>query len=161
MRAQVSSTDPGYLPGGEPDPALLAALAHDMAPLRPSRPDIFQEAAAYAAQGLAVDWAFLGTSVGTVPELLLELAGIRAAMRTWYDKQPDEVVREASAYSARLSEVWSELRLLEQRGLREYTQMRTMQVTPVIEEIDRQYKFAQSRIAMLRQDIDLSKGAGA
>lgn len=160
MKASVSSTDPGYLPGNDPDPALLAALANDMAPMRASRPDKFEEAVTYAAAGLQVDWAFIGTSVGTVPELLLELAGIKAAIRTWYDKQPDEVVREASGYSARLTEIWTELRLLEQRGLREYTQMRTMQVTPVIEEIDRQYKFAQSRIAMLRQDIDLSKGAG-
>jgi len=157
----MSSTQPGYLPGAEPDPALLAALADDIAPLRPSRVDIFTEAAEYARQGIPVDWAFLGTSVGTVPALLLELAGIKAAIRTWYDKAPDEVVREASAYSARLTEVWSELRLLEQRGLREYTQMRTMQVTPVLEEIDRQFKFAQSRIAMMRQDIDMTKGAGA
>lgn len=162
MKAQVETVVPGTLPGGDPDPTLLAALVHEMAPLRASRPDIFQHAATAAAAGQPVDWAFLGTSVGTVPELLLELAGIKAAIRTWYDKQPDEVLREAAAYSARLTEIWTELRILESRGLRDYTQMRTMQVTPVIEEIDRQFKINQSRIAMLRQDIDLmSRGGGA
>lgn len=160
MKAQVSSTDPGYVPGPPPDPTLLAALVHDMAPMRLSRPEIFAQAAAAAAAGQVVNWVRLGTSVGTVPELLLELAGIKAAIRTWFDKQPDEVLREASAYSARLTEIWTELRLLEVGGAREYTQMRTMQVQPVIDEIDRQYKVNQSRIAMLRQDIDLmSRGA--
>lgn len=162
MKATVDTIDPGYLPGPDPDPALLAALASDVAPLRDSRPDVFAQAAAASRAGQAYDWAHLGTSVGTVPELLLELAGIKAAIRTWYDKQPDEVLREASAYSSRLTEVWTELRLLETRGMREYTQMRTMQVQPVLDEIDRQFKINQSRIAMLRQDLDMAtRGGGA
>jgi hypothetical protein len=162
MKTAVASTDPGYLPGPAPDPMLLAALASDIAPLRPSRPDVFEAAAVAARAGQPVDWAHLGTSVGTVPELLLELAGIKAAIRTWYDKQPDEVLRESSAYSARLTEIWTELRLLETRGLREYTQMRTMQVQPVLDEIDRQHKLSVSRIAMMRQDIDMAtRGGGA
>lgn len=161
MRATVTSTDPGYLPGGEPDPDLLLALADDMAPLRPSDTQVYATAVSASQAGLAFNWIQLGTSVGTPAELLLELAGIKAAIRTWFDKQPDEVLREAAAYSARLTELWTELRLLETAGNRQYTQMRTMQVTPVQEEIDRQYKFAQSRIAMMRQDIDLTKGAGA
>lgn len=157
MKAAVKSIDPGYVPGPAPDPALLTALAHDMAPLRPSRPDRF----AAAAQLGTTDFKRLGTSVGTVPELLLELAGVKAAIRTWFDKQPDEVIREASAYSARLTEVWTELRLLEVSGERSYTQMRTMQVGPVIEEIDRQFKFAQSRITMQRLDVEmLTRGGG-
>lgn len=96
------------------------------------------------------------TSVGSHAELLLEMAGVKAAIRTWYDKQPDEVIREASAYSARLTEIWTELRILESYD-RQYTQLRTMQVTPVLDEIDRQYRFAQSRIAMSRQDLDLNR----
>lgn len=157
MKASVKSTDPGYVPGPAPDPALLAALANDMAPIRPSRIDVFEAARLHQT----LDFKRLGTSVGTVAELLLELAGIKAAIKTWYDKQPDEVIREASAYSARLTEVWTELRLLEVSGDRAYTQMRTMQVTPVIEEIDRQFKFAQSRITMQRLDVEmLTRGGG-
>jgi hypothetical protein len=148
MKAVVEGNDEvGYLPTTPPDPALLAALAHSMAPLRPSQPQAFHNAGP----------APLPTSVGDRASVLLELAGIKAAIRTWYDKQPDEVVREASAYSARLTEVWTELRLLEQYD-RQYTQLRTMQVDPVLTEVDRQYKFAQSRIAMARQDLDLIRG---
>lgn len=139
--------DVGYISTAPPDPMLLAALAHSMAPLRPSQPAAYLQNPANP----------LPTSVGSKVEVLLELAGIKAAIRTWHDKQPDEVIREASAYSARLTEMWTELRLLEQYD-RQYNQVRTMQVDPVLTEVDRQYKFAQSRIAMARQDIDLLKG---
>lgn len=135
----------GFIPTRAPDPALLAALAHSMAPLRPSRPEAFLNGTRP-----------MPTSVGSHAELLLELAGIKAAIRTWHEKQPDEVIREASAYSARLVEVWTELRILESYD-RQYTQMRTLQVTPVLDEIDRQYRFASSRIAMARQDLDLNR----
>lgn len=132
MRTQVEATkEGGFLSAVPIDRDLLSALANDMAPLR--------------------------TGVDNKAELLLELAGIKAAIRTWYDKQPDQVLREASAYSARLTEMWTELRLLE-RDDRQFTQMRTMQVQPVLDEIDRQYRFNQSRIAIARQDIDLIRG---
>lgn len=147
----TGNDDVGYLPRRAPDPDLLAALANNMAPLRPSRPEAFIQ----PADGRYTD-RLMPTSVGSYPEVLLELAGIKAAIRTWHNKQPDEVIREASAYSARMTELWTELRILEQYD-RQYTQLRTMQVTPVLEEIDRQYRFAQSRIAMSRQDLDLNR----
>ena len=125
------SEETGYLPESPIDPALLQALATDMAPLR--------------------------TDVDSRTGVLLELAGIKAAIRTWFDKQPDQVLREASAYSARLTELWTELRLLEAHD-RQWTQLRTQQVQPILDEIDRQYRFSQSRIAMMRQDIDLARG---
>lgn len=158
MKSLVEGTkEGGFLPSTAPDAALLAALAHDIAPLRPSRPQAYVELAANPG----VSFARLQTSVGTPSALLLELAGIKAAIRTWHDKQPDEVLREASAYSARLTEVWTELRLLEVHE-RTFLQLRTMQVTPVLEEIDRQMKFALARISMLRQDLDMAiKGGGA
>lgn len=155
MRAHVQGSDEvGYLRQEVPDVALLAALAHDMAPLRVSGLS-FAPNAANAVAGI------MTTSVGTPIEMLSELVGIKAAIRTWYQKQPDEVLREASAYTARLTEVWTELRLLEQRD-RQYLQLRTMQVQPVLDEIDRQLKISTSRIAMLRQDLDaVLKGGGA
>lgn len=113
------------------DPQLLAALATDLAPLYDGAPS---------------------TRAG----VLMELAGIKASIRTWYDKQPDQVIREASAYSARLTELWTDLRLLEAHD-REWTQLRTMQVQPVLDEIDRQYRFQITRVAIARQDIDLSR----
>ena len=155
MRAQVQGNDDvGYLPQDTPDVALLSALAHGMAPLRPSGL-MFAPGAPSPIAGM------IATSVGTPIELLEELVGIKTAIRTWYQKQPDEVLREAGAYTARLTEVWTELRLLEQRD-RQYLQLRTMQVQPVLDEIDRQLKIGQSRIAMLRQDLDaVIRGGGA
>jgi hypothetical protein len=55
--------------------------------------------------------------------------------------------------------MWTELRLIEPFD-RTFAQVRTMQVQPVLDEIDRQYKFAQSRIAMMRQDLDMARGPG-
>ena len=98
----------------------------------------------------------LRTGVASRMDVLLELAGIKTAIRLWHTKQPDQVLYEASAYSARLTELWTDLRLLETND-RTYTQLRTMQVQPVLDEIDRQYRFNQSRIAIARQDIDLSR----
>lgn len=132
-KATMTGTEErGFLDTTPLDPALLAALANDMAPLSDGEPT-------------------------TRVAVLMELAGIKAAIRTWFDKQPDQVIREASAYSARLTELWTGLRLLESQD-RQWTQLRTMQVQPVLDELDRQYRFCQSRIAMMRQDIDLARG---
>lgn len=149
MRATLEgNSEVGFLSARPPDPALLAALANDMAPLRPSHPEAFLNGPAP-----------MPTSVGSRAEVLLELAGIKAAIRTWYNKQPDEVIRESSAYSARLTELWTELRLLEQYD-RSLLQLRTMQVQPVLDELDRQYRLQQSRIAMARQDLDMVNPRG-
>jgi len=154
VKALIEGTqEQGFLPSHPPDPMLLAALAEDMAPLRPSRPEVFAEMQGYPGAAITS----FQTSVGSRISLLLELAGIKVAIRTWYEKQPDQVLREASAYSARLTEVWTELRLLESHN-RDYMQLRTMQVQPILDEIDRQFKVNQSRIAMMRQDLDLIKG---
>jgi hypothetical protein len=127
----VAGTDSGgYVEQAGVDPALLAALAGEMAPLR--------------------------TGVGSRVEVLQELMAIKAAICTWHRKEVGQVLQEASAYSARLTELWTELRLLESSD-RAFTQLRTMQVQPVLDEVDRQYRFATSRIALMRQDIDLSR----
>lgn len=147
MKATLQGNDEvGYISTQPPDPELLALLANDMAPLRPSRPDAFATGEAHP----------MPTSVGSRAEVLVELAWIKVAIRGWHQKQPDEVIREASAYSARLTELWTELRILEQYD-RQFTQLRTQQVTPVLDEVDRQYRFASSRIAMARQDLDLNR----
>ena len=126
----TGTPEQGFIDESTPvDPALLQALATSIAPMSVGDPD---DRAA----------------------VLLELAGIKAAMRTWHAKQPDQILYEASAYSARLTELWTGLKLIEGHD-RQWTQIRTQQVQPVIDEIDRQHGFAKSRIAMMRQDIDL------
>lgn len=121
-----------------------------LAPVAPIDPDLLRE--------IAQDMAPLyGGPITSKAAVLQELSGIKAAVRTWYDKQPDQVIREASAYSARLTELWTDLRILEATD-RQYTQLRTMQVQPVLDEIERQYRYASSRIAMARQDLDMLRG---
>ena len=146
MKARVEgSEDTGYIPQGPMDQALLAVLGDEMAPMRPSRPEAFQ----YMVHMGVNQPVHTHLSVGTRGELLLELAG------------PAEVLREASAYSARPTELWTELRLVEAYD-RTYQQMRTMQVQPVLDEIGRQMEMTKSKIAMLRQDLDMTlKGGGA
>ena len=152
MKARVEgSEDTGYIPQGPMDQALLAVLGDEMAPMRPSRPEAFQ----YMVHMGVNQPLHSSLSVGSRGELLLELAGIKTAIRTWHSKQPDEVLREASAYSARLTELWTELRLVEAYD-RTYQQMRTMQVQPVLDEIGRQMEMTKSKIAMLRQDLDMT-----
>lgn len=133
VQGVVKGTEEQGFISGDVDETLLRALAEDMAPL--------------------------GTSVDSRAGVLLELAGIKAAIQTWHRKDPSLVLREASAYTARLTTMWTELRELEGRD-REWTQLRTMQVQPVLDEVERQYKFIQSRIALMRQEIDMLGGAG-
>jgi len=157
MKTNVEgSQEGGFIQTTPPDPDLLAAIAAGgIAPMRDSVIDGFNA----MAQDHRITANMVATSLGTKGQVLLELAAIKAAIRTWYQKQPDEVVREASAYSARLTEMWTELRLVEPFD-RTLLQVRTMQVQPVLDEIDRQYKFATSRIAMMRQDIDMLRSGG-
>lgn len=133
ISTMTGSDEQGHIDLDTPvDPEILSALVDDMAPMGVGGPT-------------------------TRAAVLLELAAIKIAIRTWHDKQPDQILREASAYSARLTELWTELKLVESHD-RQWTQVRTQQVTPILDEIDRQYEFAKSRIAMMRQDIDILRG---
>ena len=65
-------------------------------------------------------------------------------------------IREAVGCSGRLTEMLTDLTILESYD-RTYTQMIQQQVTPVLEELDRQFTMASSRIAMARQDLDMNR----
>jgi len=95
--------------------------------------------------------------LGPIPEIEKELDLIAAAIRTFHAKPPDLVMRECSAYSARLTEL---LVLIHRReaGSRLWLKVRTQQVDRFLEEIDRQWKTASRLIEVSRQDIDLSRG---
>jgi hypothetical protein len=85
-----------------------------------------------------------------------ELDLIAAAIRVFWRKQPDQVLRECSAYSARLTELAVLLHRVE-AGNRQYTRIRTQQVERFLAEIDRQWKTASRLVEVMRQDIDLSR----
>jgi hypothetical protein len=94
--------------------------------------------------------------LGTRELIEKELDLIAAAIRSFYRKQPDQVMRECSGYSARLTELAVLLHRVE-AGNRQYTRIRTQQVERFIAEIDRQWKTASRLVEVMRQDVDLSR----
>lgn len=103
--------------------------------------------------------AYLMGGLGTKDQIQGELDGIAAAMRSFHLKQPDQVLRECGAYSARLTELSVLLHRAEgSADGRSYQRVRTMQVQRFIEELDRQFKIASRLIEVARQDIALAGG---
>jgi uncharacterized membrane-anchored protein len=95
--------------------------------------------------------------LGDRAEIEKELDLIAAVIRTFHRKPADMVMRECSAYSARLTEMAV---LLHRRegGNRQYTRIRTQQVERFLSELDRQWKTASRLIEVNRQDIELLGG---
>lgn len=95
--------------------------------------------------------------LGPKAEVEKELDLIIAAIRSFYAKPADMVLRECSAYTARLTELCVLLHRVE--GLdRTYTRVRTQQVERFLMELDRQWKTASRLIEVQRQDIEVMRG---
>lgn len=76
-------------------------------------------------------------------------------VRTFWEMEPDQVLRSCGALSARCTELGVHLHRLE--GKREWKQVRTLQVERLISELDRQFKIASRLIEVRRQDIALER----
>lgn len=94
--------------------------------------------------------------LGERAEIEKELDLIAAAIRTFHRKQADQVLRECSGYSARLTEMAVLLHRVEGAS-RQYTRIRTQQVERFLAELDRQWKTASRLIEVQRQDMELMK----
>ena len=94
--------------------------------------------------------------LGDREEIEKELDLIAAAIRMFYRKQPDQVMRECAGYSARLTELAVLLHRVE-AGNRQYTRIRTQQVERFLSELDRQFKTASRLVEVQRQDLELMK----
>jgi hypothetical protein len=80
-----------------------------------------------------------------------------ADMRTFYTREPDEVIRMCSGHSARLSELRVRIQRVEDMR-REWRNVRTREIEPALEELERQYA-AASRLHSIRElDFRLSGG---
>lgn len=84
------------------------------------------------AQGLS--WGVLVSRQAVEDEIDLMLRAVRG----FWDMFPDQVMRMASALSARASELYVHLHRLE--GRREWKQIRTMQIDTLLSELDRQFR---------------------
>lgn len=96
-------------------------------------------------------------ALGTREDIQDELDGMAAAVSTFPRKQPDQVMRECAAYSARLTELCVLLHRVEAAD-RQYTRVRTQQVERWLAELDRQFKIASRLVEVMRQDLELAKG---
>lgn len=114
------------------DPSTLGNVSYLMAPLR--------------AAGM----------LGTKADIEAELDLIAMAVRSFHLKQPDQVLREVGAYSARLTELEVLLHRVESLD-RQYTRVRTQQVERWLKDLDTQYRIASRLIEVQRQDIELSR----
>jgi hypothetical protein len=95
--------------------------------------------------------------LGTRAEIQEELDGIAMAVRSFAIKQPDQVMRECAAYSARLTELCVLLHRVESQD-RQYTRVRTQQVERWMRDIEFQFKVASRLVEVARQDIALLGG---
>lgn len=95
--------------------------------------------------------------LGTRQEIEDELDGIAVAMRTFHVKQPDQVMREVAAYTARLTELCVLLHRVEALD-RQYTRIRTQQVERFLAELERQYRIASRLVEVQRQDLNMLGG---
>lgn len=77
-------------------------------------------------------------------------------VRTFWEMEPDQVMRMASAITARCTELLVHLHRAE--GKREWSRIRTMQVQPLLAEMDRQFKVASRLLEVRRQDMMLEMG---
>jgi len=94
--------------------------------------------------------------LGDRHEIEEELNGIAAAMRQFHIKHPDQVMRECSAYGARLTELAVLLHRVESSD-RQYTRIRTQQVDRFLKEIESQFKTASRLVEIHRQDLEMMR----
>jgi len=96
--------------------------------------------------------------LGDRDQIQTELDSIASRVRMFHLLQPDMVMREAGAYSARLTELEVLLHRVESLD-RQYTRVRTMQVDKWKEELVQQFRIASRLLEVQRQDIELSRGS--
>lgn len=100
--------------------------------------------------------------LGTRSDIEDELDGVMVAVRGFHTREPDQVMREIAAYSARLTEL-ANLLVRVEGTRREYRQLRTLQIERLLNELDRQFKIASRLVEMRRQDLALlepTRGSG-
>lgn len=100
--------------------------------------------------------AYLANGLGSRADIERELDGIALAIRAFALKQPDQIMRETAAYSARLTELCVLLSRHEASD-RQYLRVRTQQVERYLSELDRQFKIASRLVEVMRQDLEMIK----
>ncbi len=85
-----------------------------------------------------------------------ELDLILRTMRAMWSMEPDQVMRTSSALSSRATELAVHLHRAENakgQGRLQWKQIRTLQVGPILAELDRQFRVASRIVELRRQDL--------
>jgi hypothetical protein len=112
-----------------------------------------------AAQRIApLDTAvFENTIGGSIDSVRQEIDDAFADMKTFHNLEPDECMRMAGGHSARLSEIRVKIMRVEDFK-REWKNVRTREIEPALEELERQWRNA-SRLHSVRE-LDWKMEAG-
>lgn len=94
---------------------------------------------------------------GSVESVQAEIDDAFADMKTFLNREPDEIMRLCSGHSARLSEIRVKIMRIEDMQP-QWRQIRMRQVEPSLEELQRQYTIA-SRLFSVRE-LDWKMEAG-
>ncbi len=143
-----------------PTTTVTASSPFRPAPTRRDVPAAEPEAPTPSFQGAPGQLANMGMAqlrfgLGDRDAIQAELDDMALAIRAFHLKPADQVLRECSAYSARLSEL--KVLLHRAEGFdRSYARVRTMQVDVYLLETDRQWKTASRLIEIQRQELFLS-----
>lgn len=92
--------------------------------------------------------------LGTPQDVRAEADRIQSHLHALYQMEPDMAMRVLSAYSSRLTEMARLLFRLEVSD-RAYARLRTMDVAPLLEEIDRQFKLHSRMLEARAQDMSM------
>lgn len=95
-------------------------------------------------------------ALGTREQVQAEIDVMLAAVRDFWQLPPDQVMLSCAAYCARVTELEVQLHRIEAVD-RTYKQVRTMQIHPLLEELDRQFKIASRLVEVRRQDLETSR----
>lgn len=94
---------------------------------------------------------------GSIDSVRVEVDDAFADMKTFFNREPDEIMRMAGGHSARLSELRVRVMRVEDFR-REWKSVRTRELEPALEELERQYTIA-SRLHSVRElDFKLEGG---
>lgn len=90
-------------------------------------------------------------------KVLDEVDRMTRLVRTFWKMEPDEVMRAVSALGARCVELYQQLHRVEGKD-RTWRQVRTQQVVPLQDELERQWKNASRLLEVRRQDLEFIRG---
>jgi hypothetical protein len=86
---------------------------------------------------------------GSIDTVRAEIDDAFADMKNFHNMEPDEIMRMTGGHSARLSELRVRIQRVED-WKREWRNIRTREIEPALEELERQYTIA-SRLHSIRE----------